>query len=63
MRHDLGKRAASSKGFGDTATVKSLLAQLKNLAKKADAQEAAIASLNALSSDRDLAYVQNLIPH
>jgi len=60
MRHDLGKRAASTKGFSDAAVLKTLLDQLKTLAAKVDAQDAAITALTALSSDRVLAYVQNL---
>lgn len=60
MRHDLGKRAASTKGLSDTAAFKTFLAQFQNLAEKVAAQDSAIAALTALSSDRVLVYVQNL---
>jgi len=60
MRHDLGKRAKSSKGDGDSEAIKTLLASFKTLAEKVDAQQIAITSLTELSSNRVLAYVQNL---
>ena len=60
MRHDLGRRATSSTGVAGTDSFKSLLGQLKTLAEKVDAQDAAITALSALSSERVLTYVQNL---
>ena len=63
LRHELGRSSASSKGFSaDSLVFKTLVAQLKSLATKVEAQDAAISALTSLTSDRRvIAYVQNLV--